>query len=153
MAHAGGADFSLLRDGADAYIAYGSWHNFVSWHRLPVCFSAARGPALRRALVCTHRTFTKGRSIFSLAYNRVHTSSTAFPRCRSPAAPHAVHDCCCRSKSHAVLVGAVHAAFLVLSFKQLCRHLRNQRDDIQLEQTGLHRLFSPALFKSRCDRS
>ena len=28
MAHAGGADFSLLQDGADAYIAYGAWHNY-----------------------------------------------------------------------------------------------------------------------------
>lgn len=28
MTHAGGADFSLLQDGDDAYIAYGSWHNY-----------------------------------------------------------------------------------------------------------------------------
>ena len=28
MAHAGGADFSLLQDGNRAFIAYGSWHNF-----------------------------------------------------------------------------------------------------------------------------
>ena len=28
MDHAGGADFSLLQDGDEAYIAYGSWHNY-----------------------------------------------------------------------------------------------------------------------------
>lgn len=28
MTHAGGADFSLLQEGDDAYIAYGSWHNY-----------------------------------------------------------------------------------------------------------------------------